>query len=139
MTFSMNVLHMTMKVLFSRQSLSTNITLMKYPYTLAIEHRINLFSELLIFHKTPNMNGYIPKCPNTPQHPIKRPQHPQNAPHITSPTPPKQPKHSQHPLKCPIHTSKRYNTPKMPPTTTFQTHRTPIKVPQNPQNATKTT
>ena len=38
------------------------------------------------------MNGYIPKCPNTPQHPIKRPQHP---------------------LKRRIHISKRNNTLKM--------------------------
>ena len=49
---------MTMKVLFSGQSLSTNVALMKHPYTFAIEHRMNLCSELSIFHKTSNMNGY---------------------------------------------------------------------------------
>ena len=52
---------MTMKVLFSRQSLSTNVALMKHPYTFAIEHRMSLFSELSIY-KTPNMNGYIGGC-----------------------------------------------------------------------------
>ena len=49
---------MTMKVLFSRQSLFTNVALMKHPYTFAIEHRMNLFSELSIIYKTHNMNGY---------------------------------------------------------------------------------
>ena len=50
---------MTIKVNFSRQSLPTNLALMKHPYTFAIEHRINLFSELSIIYKTPHMNGYI--------------------------------------------------------------------------------
>ena len=54
----MDVINMTIKVLFSRQSLPTNVALMKHPYTFAIEHRMNLFSELSIIYKTPNMNGY---------------------------------------------------------------------------------
>ena len=58
-TFSLDVINMTMKVLFSRQSLSTNVALMKHIYVFAIEHRINLFSELSIIYKTPNMNDYI--------------------------------------------------------------------------------
>ena len=60
MTFSVDVINnMTIKVLFFRQSLPTNVALIKHPYTFAIEHRINVFSELSIIYKRPNMNGYI--------------------------------------------------------------------------------
>ena len=50
---------MTIKVLFSRQSLPTNVALMKHPYTFAIEHRMNLFSVLSIIYKTLNKDRYI--------------------------------------------------------------------------------
>ena len=55
----MDVINMTIKVLFSRQSLPTNVALMKHTHTFEIEHRMNLFSKLSIIYKTPNMIGYI--------------------------------------------------------------------------------
>ena len=117
----MDVLNMTMKVLFSAQSLFTNVALMKHPYTFSIEHRMNLFYELSIFHKTPNMNGYTPKCPQhtqTPQTPLKTPQQ----------RPPKQHLKLQKPSKHPQSTLKASpNTPK-----------DPLKRPKHPSNTTFT-
>ena len=55
----MDVINMTIKALFSIQCLPTDVALMKHPYTFAIEHRMDLFSELCIIYKTPNMNDYI--------------------------------------------------------------------------------
>ena len=66
---------------------------------------MNLFSELLIFDRTPNMNGYTSKCPQhtqTPQTLHKTPQHPEHAHNYTFKTtqtpikpPPTPPKHTE--------------------------------------------